>query len=426
MATEGMDRRLFFRSLGWAGAAVAAAPLLGACAKDEDTEPGGQAGDAASVDAEAVTLVSLYGTSGSQAELGQEGVEGLALVPESLGGTILDRPIDIVSYDTQEAIDDAVRRTRESISGGANLFVGALLSSTALAIGEEVNNSGGIFVTTAGADELTGSECREAVFRWSVATYGAIQETIRPMIEADPALQRWYTITPDYVFGQALLTAAEEVFADIGVEHVGNSFHGLDATEFSGYINNAVAAQPDVLCILNFGAQSTTTIQQAVAFGVKNQMKILLAWSGGLSQFQALGAETMEGIYVGAQYWHTVDAPANREFVELFRETYDRNPSYAHAGGYISGRLILDGVAAAGSTEPSEIMAALEGLEYEGLTGPETIRAEDHQVIKDYYLMIGKAASDMADEDDMMEIVSSGQNGLPVDRTGCTLEPMAT
>lgn len=426
MTAEGMDRRLFFKGLGWAGAAVASSSLLASCAKDEETAPGGQASAAESVDAEAVTLVSLFGTSGSQAELGQEGVEGLALVPESMGGTVIDRPIDIVGYDTQEAIDDAVRRTRESISGGANLFVGALLSSTALAIGEEVNKSGGIFLTTAGADELTGSECREAVFRWSVATYGAIQETVRPMIEADDSLQRWYTITPDYVFGQALLTAAEDVFADLGVEHVGNSFHGLDATEFSGYINNAVAADPDVLCILNFGAQSTTTIQQAVAFGVKNQMKILLAWSGGLSQFKALGAETMEGIYVGAQYWHTVDAPANREFVELFRAEYDRNPSYAHAGGYISGRLILEGVAASGSTEPTEIMAALEGMEYEGLTGPETIRAEDHQVIKDYYLMVGKAEADMDDEDDMMEIISSGQSAQPIESTGCTLEPMAT
>ncbi len=426
MTTEGMDRRLFLRSVGLAGAAVAAIPFLSACAKEEGTATGAPAEGAKAIDGDAVTIVSLYGTSGSQAELGQEGVEGVRLASKQFGGTVIDRPVKFVSYDTQEAIDDAVRRTRESIAAGANLFVGGLLSSTALAIGKETNSRGGVFMTAAGADEITGSECREAVFRWSVATYGAIQETVRPMIEAKPDLRRWYTITPDYVFGEALLTAAKEVFADLGVEHVGNSYHGLDATEFSGYINNAVAAKPDVLCILNFGAQSTTTIQQAVAFGVKEQMDILLAWSGGLSQFKALGPDTMEGVYAGAQYWHTVEAPGNEEFVKLFRETYDSNPSYAHAAGYITGRLILEGVAKAGSTDPGEVANALEGYEYEGLTGPEMIRREDHQVIKDYYLMLGKSASDMADDDDMMEIVSSGKSALPAERTGCTLAPLAT
>ena len=422
MNQSSIDRRMFLRSLGLAGAAVTAAPLLNACAK-EDAGQNPSAGQSGAVDADALTLVSLYGTSGSQAELGQEGLDGLRLVPDAFGGTMLDRPVEIVSYDTQEAIDDAVRRVRESSEAGAKFFVGGLLSSTALAIGEEVNKSGGVFMTAAGADELTGSECREALFRWSVATHGAIQETVLPMIESDSSRKRWYTITPDYVFGHALLDNAKQVFADKGIEHVGNSMHGLDATEFSGYINNAVAKKPDVLCILNFGAQSTTTIQQAVAFGVKNDMEILLAWSGGLSQFRALGPETLEGVYAGAQYWHTVDAPGNNEFVDMFRKKYDKNPSYSHAAGYIGGKLILDGVQAAGSADPSAVVQELEGMTYDGPTGEETIRAEDHQIIKDYYLMEGKAASDMADDDDLMEILSSGQSVTAVDQTGCKLVP---
>lgn len=423
MNQSSIDRRMFLRSLGIAGAAVTAAPLLYACAKEDAGQNPG-AGQSGAVDADALTLVSLYGTSGLQAELGQEGLDGLRLVPEAFGGTLLDRPVEIVAYDTQEAIDEAVRRVRESTEAGAKFFVGGLLSSTALAIGEEVNKSGGVFVTAAGADELTGSECQEALFRWSVATHGAIQETVLRMIESDSSRKRWYTITPDYVFGQALLDNAKQVFAERGIEHVGNSLHGLDATEFSGYINNAVAKKPDVLCILNFGAQSTTTIQQAVAFGVKNDMEILLAWSGGLSQFRALGPETLEGIYAGAQYWHTVDAPGNSEFVDMFREKYDKNPSYSHAAGYISGKLILDGVRAAGSADPAAVVQELEGMKYDGPTGEETIRAEDHQVIKDYYLMKGKTASDMEDDDDLMEILSSGQSVTAVDQTGCKLVPL--
>jgi branched-chain amino acid transport system substrate-binding protein len=244
------------------------------------------------------------------------------------------------------------------------------------------------------------------------------------MLKEDPSRKRWFTITPDYVFGHALLDNARKVLEENGAEHVGNAMHGLDVTEFSGYINNAVAQKPDVLCILNFGAQSTTTIQQAVAFGVKNDMEILLAWSGGLSQFQALGPETLEGIYVGAQYWHGVDSPGNNAFVELFKEEYDKNPSYSHASGYVGGKLILDGIKAAGSADPAEVVKALEGMTYDGPTGEETIRAEDHQVIKDYYLMRGKSADDMSDDDDLMEIISSGKSAIELGAAGCEMKPL--
>lgn len=425
MSVEGMDRRTFVRRLGTVGAAASVPGLLAACAKDDEKAGSKDAvTDKASKDA--ISFVSLYGTSGLQAELGQEAVEGLRLVPDAVGGTLLGRQLKVNSYDTQEKIDEAVRRAREASSAGFDFFFGGLLSNVSLAVGEEVNKRGGMFATGAGADEITGEECRAAVFRWSVATYAAVHETVEPLVKRDSSLKRWYTITPDYVFGQALLRETKKVLAANGAQHVGDSLHGLDATEFSGYVNNAASKRPDVLCILNFGAQSTTTVKQAVSFGLKEKMTILLVWGGGLSQFKALGAETMEGVYAGAQYWHTVDAPGNREFVELFRKKVGGNPSYAGALGYVTGKLAATGIEKAKSADPAAVIKALEGLQYEGPTGSETVRAEDHQVIKDYYLLRGKAKPDIADDDDLMEIVSKGNTAVPVAEGGCTLRALST
>lgn len=424
-----VDRRAMLKTIGLAGAAVTLPSWVAGCAKEESTDPAAvDPTDPATSQAldGSVTFVSLYGTSGTQAELGQEAVDGLALVPESLGGELLGAPLDVVKHDSQEQLDEAVRQAREEASAGARFFFGGLLSNVSLAVGEEVNRSGGLFATGAGADEITGSECRQAVFRWPVATYGAVHETVEPLVAENPDLKRWYTITPDYVFGHSLLSETQNVLAEYGAEHVGNSFHSLDATEFSGFVNNAAAEDPDVLCLLNFGAQSTTTIQQAVSFGLKERMTILLVWSGGLSQIRALGPEIMDGIFAGAQYWHTVDSPGNQELVELFRNSIGRNPSYAGALGYVTGRLVAAGIEAAGSAEPEDVVAALEGMSYEGPTGTEQVRAEDHQVIKDYYLMLGKSADAMNDDDDLMEIISAGKSAIPVDQGGCTLQPLGT
>ena len=66
-------------------------------------------------------------------------------------------------------------------------------------------------------------------------------------------------------------------------------------------------------------------------------------------------------------------------------------------------------------------IAALEGMKYQGLTGEEEVRKADHQVLKNYYLLKGKAKAKMTNKDDYVDVISSGKSFLPVDQTGCKL-----
>ncbi|BBN55899.1 hypothetical protein TRE132_40240 [Pseudomonas chlororaphis subsp. aurantiaca] len=252
-------------------------------------------------------------------------------------------------------------------------------------------------------------------------TYGAIRETMVPLIKRLPEAKRWYTITPQYVFGEALLAGARQVCAEHGIEHVGNSYHSLQEQEFSGYLTNAIAAQPDVLVLLNFGSQSSNALRQAVNFGIKERMKVLLVWSAGLDQFQELGSDVLEGVYLGAQYWHQVDTPLNRELVKLTQAKYGINPTYPLAADYIGTKIMLDTIVATGSFDGATVAKAMQGLTYQGPTGEESIRAGDHQVIKDYYLLQGKATASMRDKDDLAEVLSSGRSFPDAGATGCNL-----
>ncbi|MDF3855446.1 ABC transporter substrate-binding protein [Paracoccus sp. P2] len=330
--------------------------------------------------------------------------------------------VSTLDLDTEGKPATAVRKVQDALAqDGVKLFAGGILSSESLAMGKEVERGGGAFMTTAGADEITGVDCNKATFRWSVPTYGAINETVRPIIEALPDAKKWYTITPQYVFGDGLLNAAKDVFAEKGIEHVGNSYHSLTDKEFSGYLTNAIAAQPDVLLLLNFGAQSSDTLRQAVSFGLKQRMTIVVAWASGLEQFEALGPDICEGVYFGAQYWHGADTALNRELVAKVQEKHGFNPNYSFAGSYICAKLLLEAAVKAGSPDGAGVAAALNGLKYQGLTGEEEIRAADHQVIKDYYLLKGKAKADMADKDDYAEVISAGKSFLAPEDAGCTM-----
>lgn len=346
---------------------------------------------------------------------------GMKLAIEQYG-KVLGQPLAYTVLDTEGKPATAVRRVQEiAQQKNARFFAGGILSSEALAMGKEVQKAGGIFITTAGADEITGKDCNDATFRWSVPTYGAIEQTVRPLIQMMPKAKRWYTITPQYVFGDGLLSAAKAIFKEKGIEHVGNSYHSLNEKEFSGYLTNAVAAKPDVLLILNFGSQSSDTLRQAVSFGMKNNCTILLAWASGLEQFESLGADLCEGVYFGAQYWHDIDSPLNRDLVKRSNAAFKANPNYSLAGSYICTKILLDSIVKAGTVDPKKVVATLEGMKYDGLTGPEEVRKGDHQVLKNYYLLKGKAKNKMKNADDYADIVSSGQSFLPLDKTGCKM-----
>uniref|UniRef100_UPI0033406ACA ABC transporter substrate-binding protein n=1 Tax=Castellaniella defragrans TaxID=75697 RepID=UPI0033406ACA len=359
--------------------------------------------------------------SGAFAANGKFADIGMKLALEEYG-KVLGRPLAYTALDTEGKPATAVRKVQEAAQQkNARFFAGGILSSESLAMGKEIERLGGVFITTAGADEITGKDCNHATFRWSVPTFGAIDQTVRPLIDLHPNAKRWYTITPQYVFGDGLLDAAKAIFKEKGLEHVGNSYHSLTQKEFSGYLTNAMAAKPDVLLLLNFGSQSSDTLRQAVSFGMKQNTIILMAWASGLEQFEGLGAETCEGVYFGAQYWHGIQSPANQALVGLCRDKLKYNPNYSLAGSYTCTRIMLDAIAKAGSADPAQVIKAMEGMQYDGLTGPEVIRAADHQVLKNYYLLKAKAKSAMKDKDDFADIISSGQSFLSPEQAGCKL-----
>ncbi|WP_442488124.1 ABC transporter substrate-binding protein [Halomonas litopenaei] len=372
-------------------------------------------------DQEPLTFYGVKSLSGAFASYGKYAEMGSRLAVEEARET-LGRDIEYVSLDTEGNAGRAIRKVQEAINqDGGRLFNGATLSSTALAVGKEVAGVEGVFMTPAGADELTGSECNASTFRWSVPTYGAIRETLVPLIEALPEAKRFYTITPEYVFGEALLDNAKAVFEEYGVEHVGNSYHSLQEQEFSGYLTNAMSAAPDVLVLLNFGSQSSNALRQARNFGLNEQMDILMVWSAGLDQFEELGAANVDGIYFGAQYWHEVDTPFNQQLVASVREAYDITPTYPLAADYTMTRVMLEVADASGASEGPTLIEALEGYTYQGPTGEETIRASDHQVIKDYYLLKGKAEGEMEDPDDYADVISAGRSFVTPEDSPCQL-----
>lgn len=365
-------------------------------------------------------VAGVYSMSGTFANIGDLLNKGTQWAFEHYR-TGAGRPIQYTLLDDQGDPGRAVRRVQEAMSQGVTHVVGCTLSSIALPVMKEVQARGGVYIHMAGADEATGSECNRASFRWPGASYTAINATLRPFIQRNPNAKRWYTITGQYVFGDSLLSNLKAVLQEAGHQHVGNSYHALSEREYSGYITAAIAAQPDVLAICNFGNQTLDVVRQAVSFGMKRNVKIVVPWSTGLDQYQAWGPAICEGVYFGVNYWHGVDAPGNRVLQQVVRQKTNAPTNYLQACGWAVAQMLVEGLNKAGTADVPAVIRALEGLTYEGPTGSETIRPQDHQVIKDYYLMLGKAQSAMRDPADFAEVIAGTKAFLAPDRTGCRM-----
>ncbi|WP_038207115.1 ABC transporter substrate-binding protein [Xenophilus azovorans] len=369
-----------------------------------------------------VLLVDILPLSGPLAGIGRLSDLGAKAALAERGGKVNGLTVERMVLDSEANPAKAVRKVIDAMEQRkALIFTGEVISAAALSISKEVAKAGGVYITAVGADEVTGADCNASTFRYSVPTFGAVEQSVRPLAKLLPAAKRWYTITPQVVFGEGMLANAKRVFSELNIEHVGNTYHSLQDREFSGYLTAAAAAKPDVLLLLNYAGQLQASIRQAANFGLTGKTTILATWTTGLHEYHALGADLMEGVYAGAQYWHTLDTPANQKFVRQCKELYNETPDHSMALGYSCAKLMLDGIALAGSTSPTAIAKKLEGYKYAGLTGEEQVRDFDHQVIKNYYLLKGKPKSQMKDKDDFVEVLSGGKSFPDQARSACKM-----
>ena len=95
---------------------------------------------------------------------------------------------------------------------------------------------------------------------------------------------------------------------------------------------------------------------------------------------------------IGGLAWYSFQSPANDAFVDGFRKTYNKPPQAAAYLQFVSLQGLRAGVEKANSTDSAAVIKALEGLTFDSVLGPVSIRAFDHQGTTPHYL--GKAGWD--------------------------------
>jgi len=96
--------------------------------------------------------------------------------------------------------------------------------------------------------------------------------------------------------------------------------------------------------------------------------------------------------------------------------------SYPAASSYIMTRMIILAIEKAKSLDPTAVAKAMEKMEWDGLTGKESMQAFDHQTNKAYYLLVAKQKKDIKGPGDLATVISSGRSLIPESKTECRMK----
>jgi branched-chain amino acid transport system substrate-binding protein len=315
-------------------------------------------------------------------------------------GGILGQQVKLIQYDNQMKPDVAVRMAKKAIlEDGAKVIMNHTSSAIGLALAKVAKEMNVIHVTLHNeADEIMGSEFETNTFRVCLST--TMHSGILANYFAQSPHKRFYLLNQDYAFGHAVSDSFKKVFQRVkraDQEIVGEDFHPMATKDFGPYVTKALATKPDVIITGNFGPDLPGLIKQSRDLGLKAVFgSYYLDNSSYMNQVKDAGM----GSVTAELYLATLKTKKNQEFVKgwqaWFKKHYADRPTFYLVPSSVA--LSVDGIhflaeaiKKAKSVEADKIIAAWEGMSFDGITGKITMRACDHQVLTPGYIGIMQA-----------------------------------
>lgn len=336
-------------------------------------------------------------------------VTAVEMAVEDFGGTVLGKPIEIVSADDQNKPDVGSAKVREWIeSQQVDVVTGLVASSVTGAVTQVTTDNKKIALIAASASNaFTTKQCSPYNAHWTYNVVALANGTVKPIVQSGK--KKWFFITADYAFGHALEGVASKVIEAEGGEVVGAVRAPLGTTDFSSYILQAQAAGADVVGLANAGADFVNSLKTAAEFGLTEMMDVagLLVFTPNAQALDpaiAGGMKTTTGFY-----WDRDDE--SREWSARFKARHGAIPAMPHAGAYSATMHYLNAVKAAGTDESDAVMKMMKATKPDDFFAKNATLRNDGRMVHDMYQVRITKASERKDGDDIFRIekVISGE-----------------
>lgn len=386
-------------------AAAATAITLAGCAPT--TAAGG--GDADGRDAAPVAIGMITSQTGPLAAYGEAytaGFEaGLDYATEG-SGEVDGRELEITWEDDQGNPDTAVAKAKDLIGQGTKVLAGTVVSGIATSLAEQAEQNEILYISgPAATDAITG--VNDYTFRSGRQTYQDVA-TAGTFI-GDPEGRKVVVFAQDTAFGQGNLAGVQAVLGGQGAE-VEGVLVAEDATEFTPFAQQLIAAQPDLVFVAWAGASSGAMWTALEQQGVFDAAPVVTGL-GDVATYQAYG-EASGNISFLNHYFGGAAGTDVEEAMIAHLEENGAQPDLFSADGFVAAQMIVQAVREGGD-DVEAMIDALEGWSFESVKGEVTVRAEDHALVQPMY-QVKLVEGDAGWEPELVETIDAETVAPPV------------
>ena len=371
----------------------------------------------------AVKIGVLDDMSGVYADnTGPGDVQSVKFAIEDFGGSVLGKPIEMVSADFQNKVDVGVGIAKRWYDEeNVDLVLGVPNSAVALALVKVADEKNRIFMPTAAATSaLTGAGCGANTVHFIYDTYGQTKTIVNAL--GKQGIDTWYFITVDYVFGQSIETDATAFIKAAGGKILGSVKHPLNSQDFSSYELQAQASKAKGLIFANGGNDIVNGVKQAAEFGLMKSMRV----SAPLAQFpdvHSIGLKIAQGLLISSPFYYDM-TPEARAYTDRFTKAMGRPPSFIQAGTYGATMHYLKAVKAAGTDDTDAVAAKMRELPVDDFFGRGGKVQANGRMVHDMYLFQVKSPTESKAPWDYYKLLAT----IPADKaflsakaSGCPL-----
>ena len=336
-----------------------------------------------------IKIAHVYGKTGPYEAYAKQSHDGLMMGLEyATGGTmeIDGEKIVVLEKDTQLKPENGRALLEEAYGDDeVDLAVGPVSSGVALAmlpVAEEYEKI--LLVEPAVADSITGANWNRYIFRTG---RNSSQDAVSNAIALAGPDVHIATLAQDYAFGRDGIAAFKDALEGTGTDVAHEEYVPTDTTDFTAAAERIFNAMKDLdgkkkLFVIWAGGGNPMSKVNAMDPG---RFGIEIA-SGGNILAALKGWKEFEGMEGATYYYYDIPKnPVNDWLVKEHMDRFGTPPDFFTAGGMAAGIAVVEAIKKAGGTDTEDLIAAMEGMEWETPKGTMRFRPEDHQAMQSMY-----------------------------------------
>ena len=335
-------------------------------------------------EASAVTVGVMAPTSGPQAIVGQDQVDGFNLALELLGGKLGGRPVRVMQDDDQLKPEIGLQIVRKFIEKDkVDAFVGLSFSNVLMSTVPRLAEAGTVAIATnAGPSPLAGAGCKPNVFSVAWQNDGAAEAMGK--FAQDRGVKRIYLMAPNYQAGKDMLAGFKRFYKG---EVIGETYTQVNQPDYSAELAQLQAAKPEAAFVFYPGGMGVNFVKQMGQAGLLGKVPLYSVFTVDGTTLPSL-RDSAAGSISGAMWDAALDAPENRKFVAAFEVRFKRVPSEYAATAFDAANLLDAALAKVKgeNIEAQSLAAAVKaaGAEFKSVRGPFRFN-NNNLPIQNYY-----------------------------------------